>query len=169
MFQPEDSKVTRNLILLWIVLFLSIFSAFKCSEARGAEFRLLDVDYFDMRAAKFGINRDPLTPDIEGHQYVGRVATDFQLRILEVGYWKNEVHTEGTEGQLQTVGWHYEMGVRLHKSMSAFYEHHSRHRMDSANVIDYNRDLRPDRFPVEDSYGIRLHFYINPRPERSIF
>lgn len=133
------------------------------------EFRLLDVDYFDMRVQKFKENRDPLTPDIDQDRYTGRVATDFGLRILEVGYWNNTVHTEGTESQLQTVGWHYEMGIRVHKQVSVFHEHHSRHRMDSEVIdTDPNDDYRT-KFPVEDSYGIRMQFYLNPNPRRSLF
>lgn len=137
--------------------------------AFSGDFRLIDLDYFDMKAAAFGENRDPMTPDIEEHEYIGRVGTDFGLRIMEVGYWKNEVHTEGTRGQMQTVGWHWELGLHVSRNIDLFHEHHSRHRMDSTNVIDFDQDGRPDRFPVEDSYGIRMHFYINPRPHRSIF
>ncbi len=121
-----------------------------------------------MRAARFGVNRDPLTPDIDQSRYTGRVAADFQLRILEVGYWQNRVHTEGTGAQLQTVGWHWELGIRLSDQVAIYHEHHSRHRMDSVG-IDANGDNRPDKFPVEDSYGIRLRFYVNDRPQRSIF
>lgn len=122
----------------------------------------------DLRTQRFSENRDALTPDIPQDQYKGRVATDFQLRILEVGYWKNYVHTEGTPSQLQTVGWQWELGIRISDELSIFHEHHSRHRMDSAE-LDLDGDGKPNKFPVEDSYGIRLHFYVNPRPSRSIF
>lgn len=135
--------------------------------AYSDEFRLLDLDSFDMRAAKFGCNRDPLTPDIGCHQYLGRVATDFNLRIMEVGYWNNEVHGEGTESQFQTMGWHWELGLRLTNQISIYHEHHSRHRLDSTGP-DYNQDERSDGFPVEDSYGIRMQFYISNKPHRGL-
>lgn len=81
----------------------------------------------------------------------------------------NTVHTEGTESQLQTVGWHYEMGIRMNSQISIFHEHHSRHRLDS-EVADTGRDPSSrTKFPVEDSYGVRLQFYINPTPKRSLF
>lgn len=158
--------MSKLIISCMVMVFSTVTQASELKSKSG--FHVLDLDYFDMKGARFGYNRDPLTPDIEGHQYIGRIETDFQLRILEVGYWKNSVHTEGTAGQLQTVGWHYELGLRLTPYLSPFYEHHSRHRMDST-IPDYNQDGRPDKFPVEDSYGIRLHFYINDRPHRSLF
>lgn len=128
----------------------------------------LDLNYFDMVGSYFGVNRDPLTPDIEGEDYLGRVATDFSLRLCDVGYWNNYVHTEGTKGKLQTVGWHYELGLKLTPFLSPFYEHHSRHTMDHVGP-DGNQDGQPDRFPNEGSYGLRLHFYVNPNPQRSLF
>lgn len=125
------------------------------------------MDYFDLKTAKFGCNRDPLTPDIQCEDYVGRVAADFQLRLVEVVYWRSNIHTEGTAGKVQTVGWQWELGLRISKGISLYHEHHSRHRMD-ATVPDYNGDGRPDKFPVEDSYGIRFNFYMNPRPTRGL-
>jgi hypothetical protein len=128
----------------------------------------LDLDYFDFRAAKFGDNRDPLTPDISPREYSGRLATEFQMRLLEVIYWKNYVHTEGTEAKVQTVGWQWELGLRITDQISAFYEHHSRHRLDTSNP-DLDQNLKPRKFPVEDSYGIRLRIYETDKPTRSIF
>lgn len=153
--------------LLMLILIAVLSSSAELIYA--AEFKLIDLDSFDMKAAKFGANRDPLTPDIAPDKYVGRVESDFKLRILEVFYWDNQVHTEGVEAKVQTVGWHWELGLRINKQFSIFHEHHSRHRMDDATPIDYDRDGQPDKYPVEDSYGIRMNFYINPTPARSLF
>lgn len=139
------------------------------SQSSSAGWRLLDLDYFDFRAAKFGANRDPLTPDIPTKGYRGRLATDFQVRLLDAGYWKNLVHTEGTEAKVETVGWQWELGIRLTSQIAVFYEHHSRHRMDSASPDrDYSSN-KPRKFPVEDSYGIRLRIYESNKPNWSIF
>lgn len=123
----------------------------------------------DVRAAKFSCNRDPLTPDIDCDKYVGRVQTNFNLRILEVFYWNNNVHTEGVVAKVETVGWHWELGLHLLDNVDLFHEHHSRHRMDDTTPIDYDGNGKPDKFPVEDSYGIKLIFYVNPQPHRSLF
>lgn len=139
------------------------------SRGKPGDFRFLDLDYFDMLGSKFSCNRDPLTPDIDCDKYTGRAAVDFQVRALEVFYWKNYVHTEGVEAQVKTVGWQWELGLDASSQVSFFYQHHSRHRMDDANPIDYDKNGQPDKFPVEDSYGIRLHFYINDRPHKHLF
>jgi hypothetical protein len=129
-------------------------------SAQASEYRLLDLDSFDFRAAKFTGNRDPITPDIPVDGYRGRLATQFQVRLFEVGYWKNYVHTEGTDAKVETVGWQWEIGVRISKQLSTYWEHHSRHRMDAET---------PGKFPVEDSFGFALRVYTNPRPQRSLF
>jgi hypothetical protein len=135
-------------------------------------FKVLDVDSAGVKVAQFGCNREPMTPQIDCHDYTGRVAIELDLRVLEAGYWKNNIHTEGLEAQVKTVGWHWEMGLHLTPKLDAFYEHHSRHVMEGAQpqYYDPNRDQAfKQKFPVEDSYGIRLHFYINPKPSSSVF
>ncbi len=148
-----------------IIVLIGILFA---QQLMSKDFKLVDLDHFDMTAAKFGDNRDPLTPDIAPHKYLGRVAVDYQVRLLEYFYWQNIVHTEGTEAQFQTVGWQWELGLKLTPQIQPFYQHHSRHRMDSIGP-DGNMDGKPDGFPVEDSYGVRIHFYINENPQRSMF
>jgi hypothetical protein len=46
------------------------------------------------------------------------------------------------------VGWEYETGFNILPGVDVVWHHHSQHAMD----------LDRDRFPVMDSYGIRLTF-----------
>jgi len=58
-----------------------------------------------------------------------------------------------------TVGWHWEFGGELTDGIELYYEHHSRHVMDSEQPYFYDVDsntLYRHRFPVEDSIGIRF-------------
>lgn len=156
---------------LFICVLLLLGFIYKC-EAGASELKLLDVESLDITIAKFGCNREPMTPQYECRDYLGRVAANFNLRLFEHGYWKNQVHTEGLEAQVKTVGWHWELGVRVHSALDVFYEHHSRHVMEGDQPLYYNERLDQQargKFPVEDSYGIRLKFYTNPNPARSIF
>lgn len=139
------------------------------SRVRSSGFHLVDLEYFAMKGARFSCNRDPMTPDIECNSYTGRAQADFNLRILEVFYWDNQVHTEGVAAKVETVGWHWELGLHITDQIDIFHEHHSRHRMDDTTPIDFNKDGKPDKFPVEDSYGIKFIFYMNPEPHRSLF
>lgn len=139
---------------------------------QAAEFRLLDVDQFSVEGSRFAENRDPMTPNTDQKEYVGRAAARFDLRLLEVGYWRNWVHSEGVDSRFTTVGWQWELGVHVSKYIDLFHYHHSRHVMDGEQPLVFNeRSTEPERnrFPVEDSYGMRLIFYLNPRPHSSLF
>jgi hypothetical protein len=127
-----------------------------------AEFRLLDIDRMSIDLSRFGCNREPLTPQYDCKDYVGRIASEFDLRLLEYGYWRNRVHTEGIKAQVKTVGWEYEFGLRVVPELDVFYHHHSRHVMD--DPLPVYQDNRQGKFPVSDEYGVRMNFYINPRP-----
>lgn len=142
---------------------------YKQQNSRG--FHLLDLDSFSMTAAKFGDNRDPMLPQQQQGDWTGRAAAEFNLRLAEVFYWNNNVHTEGVSAQVKTVGWHWELGLHASKYLDFFYEHHSRHVMEgsSPQYIDPSTGIATDqKYPVEDSYGIRLKFYINDRPHRNL-
>lgn len=112
-------------------------------------------------------NKEPMTPDISPKEYYGKVRLNWDVGILNLGkhsllVWRNKVHTEGTRDKLQTVGWHWELGIPL-GPVELMYEHHSRHVMDrlqprvetsaGASVSPY-----PERFPQYDTVGIRIHF-----------
>ncbi len=120
-----------------------------------------NLDKFSLKIMRFSCNREVLTPDIACKQYRGRVATEFDLSLFEYGFWRNEVHAEGTMAKFMTVGWHYQMGIKLGQ-FELFHEHHSRHVMDQGLPSYFDtRDgsVREMRFPVEDSYGVRIVFY----------
>lgn len=145
-----------------LLLLISLFISEVAWANRWAHLRLLDLEQTSLTIAKFGCNRDLQTPDIGCYQYRGRVAIEFDLRLLNDWlYWNNRVHGEGTDGQFQTVGWYYELGLDLGK-VQLFWQHHSRHVMDREQPYywDERRETwKRAKFPVEDSYGIRLIFY----------
>jgi hypothetical protein len=147
-------------ILNWIIA-LCLCSGI--SETSYGYYKLLDVDYLAIHLAKFGDNRDPLTPDVPMEDYVGRVSAKFQLRIMDIWYWRNDVHVEGTDAQFRTVGWNFELGLHVNKWVDTYYEHHSRHRLDS----NYPGESAA-RFPVEDSYGVTLNFYQTTRVRQNL-
>ena len=138
-------------ILLFVLALMS-------SSAYG---QYVDLDKFSLKIMRFGCNREPLTPDIECRSYTGRVATNFDLSILDHGFWRNEVHGEGTESKFMTMGWHYEIGVKF-SQFEIFHEHHSRHVLDQDEPKLWNdktQEVNNMRYPVEDSYGLRIVFY----------
>lgn len=122
----------------------------------ASTYRLLDVDRVDLVASRLRpTNRDPYAPELTG-VWGDRAALEWDLRLLEYGYWRNNVHTEtaGKGGTVRTVGWEWEAGVEIGNYFDIFYHHHSRHIMEAPaeDRFDSHND-----FPVEDSVGLRIH------------
>lgn len=117
------------------------------------------LDELSVDIARFGFNREPMTPDIGPKDYRGRVRVNFDLGLCDdLIKWANEVHTEGTDAKVETVGWRYTVSVPTPWGIHPYYEHHSRHVMDAAQPIIQGR-TKSEKFAVEDSYGIRIVFY----------
>jgi len=150
------------MIRLLLFLNLVITGNLLAEEGRWSHLRLLDLDRFSLSLMKFGCNREHQTPDIQCYDYVGRVAAEFDLRMFnDWVFWRNEIHGEGVDAKFVTMGWHYEIGIDL-GMVELFWEHHSKHVLDSEQPdywSDRLGDWRQHKFPVEDSYGIRLNFY----------
>lgn len=135
---------------LLLILFLA-------SPAYSWEFAT--TDHLSLDVAKFGCNRDPMTPQIECTNYRGRVRLNFNLGLLnDLVKWKNELHGEGTHEKFETLGWHYTLSVPTPWGVEPFMEHHSRHTLDGGQPTIEGR-LKAERFPVEDSIGIRITFF----------
>lgn len=130
-----------------LIVLLSLISA----NAFAAEYRLLDVEHFDIRYQEFKNMRDPYVPDTTDWKY--RVSTNFRLGLAKTIYWDNNVHTEAVQsGTVKTVGWHWILGLRVSKYIDLFAEHHSRHVMEEYRPTKDGHNV----FPVEDSYGIKI-------------
>lgn len=126
-----------------------------------ANAQYLELDKFSLKIMRFTCNREILTPEIQCEQYKGRIAAEFDLSLFDVGFWRNDVHGEGTDSKFMTMGWRYEMGIKLGQ-FEFFHEHHSRHVLDQKEPRYWDeglQDLRDTRYPVEDSYGVRIIFY----------
>lgn len=132
------------------------------AKAPASTFHVLDVDKVALRYQKFDDNRDPYVPQWD-ERWAYRAGLEWNLTMLEWGYWRNDVHTEALEtGVVKTVGWQWELGIRLPFMRSEiFQQHHSRHIMDE-RPRERDGDVLPGRgtkFPVEQSYGIRVTLY----------
>ena len=128
-------------------------------RASAWTFQPTTLDHLSLDVSKFGCNREPMTPEIPCKDYKGRVRLNWNVGLLnDVLKWRNEIHTEGTDSKLMTVGWHYVLAIPLPKGFELFMEHHSRHTMDSTQPT-IEGGTKPLRYPVSDSYGIRIIFY----------
>lgn len=127
------------------------------SQIEASEYRLLDIDKFDIEYTKLNpSSRDPYAPQYTG-LWKERAALKWDVSVLGFAYWRNNVHTETIEsGQVKTVGWEYEAGIPVTGHFELFWHHHSRHIMDEPPQVNYTDSA--NQFPVEDGVGIRIRF-----------
>jgi hypothetical protein len=131
------------------------------SPALAGEWRLLDARELSMEAYRLDDHRtadfkyaDYNDPQGREH-WVGGLGLNWDIDLLKHGddglYFRNRVHTEGTDAQLRQVGWQYELGIAAANKVEVFWMHHSQHHMDADN------DGR--RYPLDNWYGARLVFF----------
>lgn len=150
--------VMRIILLISVSLQIeTVYAQLGGVHQRGSdEWHLIDVDRLDLKYMKFRDNRDPMTPQYTSDAYDYRAALQFDVSLLKYGTWENDVHMETLDsGEVKTVGWHWIAGVRAGRYLDLIYEHHSRHVMDEDQQS--RQQDRNNKFPVEDSYGIRIH------------
>ncbi len=129
------------------------------SAGHATEYRLLDVDRLDFEYGRIvPTSRDPYLPDRTG-QWREQIALQWNITMLEWGYWNNRVHTETTNpsGSVTSVGWQFELGAHITDYFDVYREHHSRHVMEAAP--EHRFEGAHAQFPVEDIYGVRVHIY----------
>lgn len=109
----------------------------------GSVFKLEAMD-FEHR--KIEALRDPYFPNKDDWNN----STNFHFRIglLKAFYWDNVIHMEMDQSQVRAGGWEWTMGLRVFSWMDVVKYHHSRH------VMEESRQMK---FPVEDSYGIKIY------------
>jgi hypothetical protein len=128
-------------------------------RAEAKELRLLDADRLDLEYARMvPETRDPYSPQHTG-EWRDRIALEWDVTLLQWGYWNNWVHTETTSpsGRVTTVGWQFEAGFHLTDYFDLYRSHHSRHVMEEE--AEHRFEDSHAQFPVEDTYGIRFHLY----------
>lgn len=113
-------------------------------------FQLLDVDKVSFEYAKIKNQRDGFyLVDDENFDY--RMAFLMDFRLLEVLYWKNDVHMMAADDHVRAVGWQYEGGVHIFKNADLFWFHHSQHVLEREPPPGISN-------PLENRYGFRINF-----------
>lgn len=128
----------------------------------SSAFSLWDVDRLDMEYYKYRPGyRNPYFVEYgsdKGDGYAPMVMDNGAELHLDVSsqdvlYWRNRFHMATDQNKhVKHVGWEWEWGVngsRWKAPVDLFVHHHSQHGLEYINP-------RGDRFPVEDTYGIRF-------------
>lgn len=142
-----------------VFLFSLLWACFWATILKGNDLRYLELERCGFEFSHLADNQDPYYQypkhgSCSGCEYwKARVAVVFDVDVLSYRgkgiYFRNNVFGDATNVQFRTVGWQYRVGVHL-GVFDIFHEHVSRH------VLDTDRD---DRFPLFNSYGVRLNLY----------
>lgn len=139
-----------------LILFLFLFS----TRGFAQNFHLLELDTFSMEYWKIEDQREGYTQyDKPGtgngkEEWRGGAAANFDLNLISYKglglYWDNKVFMNGTDHQVRHVGWQWEAGIGLGKSVDVFWYHKSQHVLDATYE---------EKFPLENHYGVRYIWY----------
>lgn len=133
----------------------------QCAKADGLEQVYINYKQFTPGGTSYLITNNGI-PD---RSLDKGISIHFDTTFLSYLYWNNIIHA-GTDknsagsGQFRTVGWNFQLGVRLARWLDFQYEHHSQH------ILDHNG---PNHFPVEDSFGINVYLYRTKGVRESLF
>jgi hypothetical protein len=118
-----------------------------CGSAHAAP----QAYHLSLQLSRAPFNRDLLFPDQTSWDYETRLRWD-----VGWGRWfsDNVVTGRTFNSRYRYVSWEFETGFRLINGLDAIWHHHSQH------AIDLDRS----KFPVIDSYGVRLTFLNRPKP-----
>lgn len=161
------SQAKYTLLVAAILAAVSIFAVF---TVEAAEFRVLELK--ELSIGYRGFIKGGYRPTINGIGIPDRTLNDevtlfINIDFMKYFYWNHRVHgatdrvaSTGGQGQYRDIGWQFFFGFRPTKFLSVEYEHHSQH------VLDHKA---PFRYPVEDSFGIKLHIFQDSRPSDTVF
>lgn len=147
-----------GIILVWCFIMLCEVASARPSLGSALS-PALKLKHFSLDVMKFTGNKELMIPEIPGSQWSYRIATNFDMQILRYGFWRNRVHGEAAYAKFYSVGWEYDMGIKLGRQVEIYWHHHSRHTMDIDLPFYYDRmqnRFNQIDYPVEDSVGIRL-------------
>ncbi len=144
-----------NYLLLLLVALLPLAQRAQGDELHIMSLRDFDLDYSSIRNHRDSyLQYDDCYKDTGNECFRYGIATDFTIDLVGQGnyglYWGNRVHSAATNAQMREIGWMYELGLQLGPDVQIYADHHSRHVLDAD---------RPERFPLDNFYGIRVTFY----------
>lgn len=130
-------------------LFLILLFSTSALAKDFSKYKLLDVDTISVDYRQIKPNkREPYLPERDGEWRKG-ANFNLSLRLLRWIRWDNNLHMDGGSGRLYHAGWEYRFIMDAYR-VQPFMYHHSQHALeDSPNG---------NKFPVEDSYGVRFVF-----------
>ncbi len=122
------------------------------------------VYQLDLSFAKIQHNSDPML--VLPHK-AWSDAVNIDIGV-QAGRWYLHAnpHFESAYSKVMTVGLLFHTGFELTRWLDVEWTHHSRHTADGANSYTDNPKPQSARYPLYDSFGLRVHFVPDSRRAR---
>jgi hypothetical protein len=120
--------------------------------AQSTELHLLDgkflnVDESFIEYRKYEDYRNPYITNVTDWDFTGHFHNTYS--IYKIIFWQTDLHLSATKEQVRYAGLEYYLGIHILPWLDAGRYHDSEHNMDHSSEFKY---------PVEDSYFIRVYF-----------
>ncbi len=164
-----DKALMKNVVFLIVLVIVGIF--IYANKGHAQELRLLEAEELSFSSYKIETYHDPYFVDNYGRQNYGQyddagddkleeywswgVALDAQLTLIQYGHytlhWENKITGDSTNTQFRQVAWNYNLGFNIYDKIDFYWEHESRHHMESVQDKGY--------YPLKDKFGIKFIFF----------
>lgn len=115
----------------------------------GANSAMAKVHYLNLEMKRMPFQRDYYYPGMTnwGHELTLNMGVSTGDLFLE-----SRLNGRSRQGRFRDIYWQYTLGYTLFGPVDLIWGHRSQHSMD------FQADTTTDRYPVSDSYGIRINF-----------
>ena len=127
-----------------------------CAGSASAEPLLSGRSDYSLRLTEFSLSylryehlRDPYYTELGDDRLVDETSVNWRMQALKSLYFEGRLHFGmDTSPQVRSGGLEYTLGLEVLNWLDVVRYHHSEH------VMEEERDAR---FPVVDSYGVRIY------------
>ena len=119
-------------------------SALLCSGYTYNEKPIARTDVLNLELKKLPFQRDYLFPGETEWEY--EVSLNLRSNVWRF-YIESDITGQTRGSRFRNMWWDYTLGLHLFPAIDVVWDHRSQHKLDAAS----------ERFPVRDSYGIRIN------------
>lgn len=116
-----------------------------------------EVSKLNLELKKMPFQRDYYIPEHTSWDYEVTLNMDLKLNTINYGYQsflflESDLTGQSRNSRFRNMWWDYTLGFSLLPDIDIIWDHRSQHSLDEQ--VDYVND----KYPVTDSYGIRINF-----------
>ena len=117
-----------------------------------------EVKKLNLELKRLPFQRDYYTPERTTWDYEVTLNMDLSKELFTVGsynidfFLESDLTGQSANSRFRNLWWDYTVGLSILPDVDIIWDHRSQH------ALDEKTDFANDKYPVRDSYGIRLNF-----------